>query len=299
MIVAPRFKPSDPCYPSEEHHPSERDIEEPEDSEEESYPISDSDLRELGWENKRFANLQELETAAEDTILGDVRRLVLGRDGRPREKMPDSVYHNTAVDTIADGCGMIRKAYIKIKTNNRVKAETGKTYFPDICLYGYNRCGPNRKPLYDQTIGDFVSPHVFFEFSWKTSESEERETIDTLMNEYQVDPNAALYTPRVGYVVKARFQRIQQGITLQRPSNLVGLDVYRVPRGCTLHDAENDQNGAQHWAYQPNGPEVLITITAAELGITGFWGWMFGGLKVKCSYLFKEIKEALPDNIPR
>ena len=83
--------------------------------------------------------------------------------------------------------------------------------------------------------------------------------MDTLTTGYQGDPNAALYTPRVGYLVKARFQRNQQGEELlHRPSNMVALDVDRVPRGYTLHDAKHNQNGARHWAYQPNGPEVLI-----------------------------------------
>ena len=106
--------------------------------------------------------------------------------------------------------------------------------------------------------------HVIFEISWTSDEGKELQKMNDIMNQDHGFPGLGGF-PTVGYLIKTNFQHIHQGVWEHRPSNMVGIDIYRVHRGTTIQNA-------QHWKYQPGGPEVLITITAADLGITGFWG---------------------------
>ena len=70
---------------------------------------------------------------------------------------------------------------------------------------------------------------------------------------------------------------------------MAGLDIYRLPHGTTIADARDpNKSNAQHWYYKPDGPEIYITITPQDLGITGLWAWICGEYKIKASAIFKK-----------
>ena len=71
-----------------------------------------------------------------------------------------------------------------------------------------------------------------------------------------------------------------------------GLDIYRLPHGTTVSDARDPNNSdAQHWRYIPGGPEVYITITPQDLGITGLWAWICGEYKIAASSIFESMQK--------
>jgi hypothetical protein len=67
---------------------------------------------------------------------------------------------------------------------------------------------------------------------------------------------------RAGYLIKVRFIGGQKS----------GFDVYKVPRGKTAADAMANTGGVEHWVYTtPSQVDVIIEVTAADLGMVGFW----------------------------
>ena len=71
------------------------------------------------------------------------------------------------------------------------------------------------------------------------------------------DPNNS--APRLGYLLKVRLSSKRLGDDR--------MDIYRIPRGATVQDAIAGQNGATKQTYTPEGNDVVMTITAQDLGI--------------------------------
>ena len=79
--------------------------------------------------------------------------------------------------------------------------------------------------------------------------------------------------------------------------DLEGVHVYRQPHGTTMADAEASRNGAESWYYCPTDPqfsrEVVVTITAGDIGITGLEAWYFektvGNIELKISDVFSRM----------
>ena len=117
-----------------------------------------------------------------------------------------------------------------------------------------------------------VHPDVVFQFSWGNTKGYEKDSLNDMMNRASVVPfqphNEA---PRLGFLLKTRKKR-------KRNNNgrriIAGMDLYRVPRGCTFDDAVANRNGASHITYLRGDPDVVIEVRAQDLGIEGFWAWV-------------------------
>jgi hypothetical protein len=75
--------------------------------------------------------------------------------------------------------------------------------------------------------------------------------------------------PTLGFLVKVRTHRRKR--THNNRKILTKIDVYRIPRGATLEDAKANRNGASHASYSPGQQDVIMTITAHDLGIRVVW----------------------------
>lgn len=111
-----------------------------------------------------------------------------------------------------------------------------------------------------------VNPDVVFQFSWTNADAYEEEAINDMMNRAVVTPttNPNNSAPRVGYLLKVRLS--SKGLADDR-KKLSRMDVYRIPRGATVQDAIAEQSGATKQTYTPEGNDVVMTITAQDLGI--------------------------------
>lgn len=100
--------------------------------------------------------------------------------------------------------------------------------------------------------------------------------------------------PRLGYLIKVKMSRKRTLAGGIKTYDLKGVHIYRQPHGTTMADAEASRNGAESWYYCPTDPqfsrEVVITITAGDIGITGLEAWYFekivGNSELKISYIF-------------
>lgn len=118
-----------------------------------------------------------------------------------------------------------------------------------------------------------VNPDVVFQFSWGNGEGYQIEAIDEMMNRALVvyvphQPNNE--APRLGFLVKLRTHGPNKG-TRDDWRKLREVDVYRIPRGTTFEDAKASRNGASHASYAAGQQDVVLEITAQDLGIEGFW----------------------------
>jgi len=48
-----------------------------------------------------------------------------------------------------------------------------------------------------------------------------------------------------------------------------GLDIFKVPRGKTVADAMANNGCASHFSYTPGQEDVIVEITASDLGVLG------------------------------
>ena len=71
--------------------------------------------------------------------------------------------------------------------------------------------------------------------------------------------------PRLGFLIKIRVhgsKRTHDGRKIIRQ-----IDAYRLPCGTTAADAKANRNGASYQAYVPGGVDVIMQVTAADLGV--------------------------------
>lgn len=115
-----------------------------------------------------------------------------------------------------------------------------------------------------------VNPDVVFQFSWMNADAYEEQAIDDMMNRAVVtptatgNPNPNNSAPRLGYLLKVRLSSKRLGDDRKKLSRM---DVYRIPRGATVQDAIAGSNGATKETYIPGGNDVVMTVTAQDLGI--------------------------------
>ena len=143
---------------------------------------------------------------------------------------------------------------------------------PDCAFWGFPNCERREKPnnaLMPKKANPpkkipKVSPDVVIQFSWRKGKDYEMEALNDIMNR-TAEAVAGNSPPRLGYLIKVHF-----GTSRKK----AGFDVYRVPRGTTVADAENNRNGAQKLIYNEGEHDVVIKITPEDLGIpvTGFRG---------------------------
>lgn len=76
---------------------------------------------------------------------------------------------------------------------------------------------------------------------------------------------------------------------------MVGLDIYRLPHGTTISDAENLTNGAAKWTYKPGGQDCDIAITPLDLGITGIWAMLCGEYRIPASEVYAKMSKYQKD----
>ncbi|KAL3915226.1 MAG: hypothetical protein SGILL_005747 [Bacillariaceae sp.] len=111
-----------------------------------------------------------------------------------------------------------------------------------------------------------VNPDVVFQFSWTDSDAYEEKAIDDMMNRAVVTPtgNPNNSAPRLGYLLKVRLSSKRLADDRRKLSRM---DVYRIPRGTTVQDAIAGRNGATKETFTPGGNDVVMTVTAQDLGV--------------------------------
>jgi len=166
---------------------------------------------------------------------------------------------------------------------------------PDVSFFGKPRCVADED-------GDLIPynydavPDIVLQFSWRNDIGYEEEAIDDMMNcavETERGP-ASLTHPRVGYLIKVRFDKkrtLPSALKGNKTQDILGLDVYRLPRGTTVDDAISGKKGASKFTYTPRGADQnqTIDITPQDLGFTQPVAW--SGYQILVSRLFNEMNE--------
>jgi hypothetical protein len=146
---------------------------------------------------------------------------------------------------------------------------------PDISFWGFPKCERDDnelspKPAHPPVMRPKVNPDVVIQFSWRNTKGYEFEALNDIMVRSESSDSST--PPSVGYLVKVRF------------SPQPGFDIYKVPHRATVDDAEKNINGASKLTYNWGGPDVVIKITAVDLGIqvpaTGIWDCFVGTLRL-------------------
>ena len=178
-------------------------------------------------------------------------------------------------------------------STTKIHLANGRSRDPDLSYWGYPRCVCDKKGNLHPIWG--TVPDVIIQFSWKNTRKYEIDAINDIMNKAKEDQSAgaaSLTRPRLGYLIKVRFSKKRKlvGGNLET-QDMVGLDIYRIPHGATVRNAIDQTNNAQHWRYEPGDPEILITITPQDLGISGIWAWYCGNYVLKASDIFTDMEE--------
>ena len=215
-----------------------------------------------------------LEAALKNLGLSD-EPIVLGDDGKAYYYMPGD-QHNEATGLIArnftlwaqDLKGIARKN-TNIKLGPRLpgappprKRRKPKTRLPDVALWGRSKCelkngGKVSKPqrINPASAQPVVHPHVVIQVSNFNDEDYEVDAINDLATRAVAGQGTQ---PRLGVLIKDR--------EADPPGVQAGFDIYYLPNGTYMSDALNGTNGARHVVYHHTGPDVLVTITEADLG---------------------------------
>jgi len=164
---------------------------------------------------------------------------------------------------------------------------------PDVSFFGAPRCVADEDGDLIPYNGDAV-PDVVLQFSWRNAGGYEEDAIDDMMN-YAVETErgpATLNHPRVGYLIKVRFKKkrtLPNALEGSKTQDIGGLDVYRLPRGTTVDDAINGNNGASKFTYTPDDSDQnqTIDINPQDLGFTQPVAW--NGYQILVYRLFNEM----------
>lgn len=228
-----------------------------------------------GLRGRRFNDFYELQQAAEELEYGDTRFTL---DGNGYAIMP-SPEHGRACDFLRDELDDLSKGWLgrwgKAKSDNaqEVNRPTRRNPTsrrePDAAFWGYQKCEyvkPGNRRIYKvkKVPGSRYNfdPDVVINFSWENKWEAEVNAMNDMMNIGGLGNTNV--QPHVGFLIKI----IKSG----NPRVATGLNIYRIPRGCTVDDAINGTNGASHFVYthgQMN--DVFIEITPEELGFEGRW----------------------------
>ena len=238
---------------------------------------------------KTYDFLDELDADLNSRGLDDLPVVIDPKSKKPRLRMTSGAHNKVVGKYIRafDRCwGKNRWGVATGKTNIYIQAQPGRLVTrrrPDIAFWGYDKCElskfgvlmpkdlatpPKIHETREQTA--CVYPDVVFHFSWKNTMGYEVEAINAIMNRALVVPEQPNHeAPTLGFLVKARTHPRKR--THDNRKILTQIDVYRIPRGATLEDAKANRNGACYAAYIPGQQDVILEVTAQDLGIKGFW----------------------------
>ena len=271
-----------------EEHNSNIAASENEEDVEESYLDSqegDEEVAELPEElaslaRRKFETEEELQSALDELGCADYR-IELSSEGYAYVMAPNichnlatTVLHNNFVDWQKGWFGRkwgVATSTIGLELSTPTANTRRKTRDPDVSLWGFPKCTSDpfdgdlimtKLPAASfpgATKDRVVDPDVVIQFSWKNTKNYEIAALNDLMNLTGVGNGNS--PPRVGYLIKVRFAS----------DSPVGFDIYKVPRGATVADAESNLNGAEHWEYIHGQADFVVEIMPSDLGVEGWW----------------------------
>ena len=242
-------------------------------------------------------NEDELEAALEAALknlkLSD-ERIVLGDDGKAYYYMPGDEHNEATRLIVRKFCLWARdvKGIAGQNTNVKLgprlagappprKRRKPKTRLPDIALWGQSKCELDNDGkvlgvlrVSSASTQPDVFPHVDIQVGMFNDEDYEVDAINDLATRAVAGQGEQ---PRLGVLIKLR--------EANPPGVQAGFDIYYLPNGTYMMDALNGTNGARHAVYNHTGPDVLVTITEADLGglNLSFWqsikDFLLGGSK--------------------
>ena len=244
-----------------------------------------------------FDTQDELLNELERLGFGDLR-VILDDDGKAYLFIP-SDNHNEATSEVvrkfnkwaADWKGCVTGEHNAIIDQSYPITPTPKKQRrlrqPDVSFWGFPKCGRTAngplkpKPAHPPSNFPKLNLDVVIQFCWRNKKSYEYEALNDMMIRTATVPKDT--PPRLGYLIKVRFETSR---------SKAGFDIYKVPHGATIADAENSRNGAQKLTYNVGEQDVVITIAPADLGIptAGFWnslrGMFCGDFKISMKELY-------------
>lgn len=241
-----------------------------------------------------YPSEEALQYALDNAGIGDPPIIFV--KGKPRMIMPSDQHNfftSQYVDIFAMWSVTTWGRWGFCSGTHKIHLPNRKSRDLDLSYWGYPRCSHNNNGHWVPTVRDSV-PDVVIQFSWKNKKSYEEDAIDDMMNRgLETDGGApSTIRPAVGYLVKVKFLRkraLSGAIKGCKTQDIEGLDIYRLPYGTTIMDAESTTNGAEKWTYFPRGEGLNIVISPAELGITGIWAMLCGEYKIPLSEIYEEM----------
>jgi hypothetical protein len=246
-----------------------------------------------GDRDRVYKSEEELERVLAEAGVGDLRVVLV--KGKPKLVNP-SDQHNFITSVYAFKFSFRWGRWGFCSGTHKIHLPQGKSRDPDLSYWGYPRCiKRDNGTLQPNDTGSI--PDVIIQFSWQNRKQYEVDAINDMMNRgLESDHGAPSATrPTLGYLVKVRFSKkrtLAGAIKGSKTQDIEGLDIYRLPHGTTIADAQNVNNtDAELWHYTPGGPEIIIVIAPQDLGITGTMAWLCGEYRIKASELFQDMKK--------
>ena len=249
-----------------------------------------SEIAEEIGKDRCFETEQELEDALDKAGVGDLPVVLVG--GKLRLIMP-SVQHNEFTTYYANDFTLnwAKDRWGLSSPTHKIHLSNGRSRDPDLSFWGFPRCIRDEEKNLSLAVKGSVAD-VIIQFCWKNTQAYEENAIDDMMN-LSLEKNRGDVSharPSLGYLIKVQFSKKRKLPGGDKIQDMAGLDIYRLPHGTTIANACDPNNlNAQHWYYKPDGPEIYITITPQDLGITGLWAWICGEYKIKASAIFKNM----------
>ena len=248
--------------------------------------------------DKTYATEEDLQSSLNNAGIGDLPVVLV--NGQPRLMMP-SDQHNTFTSKYVNHFANWSKLKWGYSSGtHKIHLSNGESRDPDLSYWGFPRCSRDSEGQLEPTDLGSV-PDVIIQFSWKNTKAYEGKAINDMMTQSLEKDHGALSLtrPAVGYLIKVKFSRkrpLPGAIKGSLTQDIAGLDIYRLPHGTTIADAESATNGAEKWTYSPGGgQDRAIVITPAELGITGIWAFVCGDYKISVSEIYKKINKYQKD----
>lgn len=243
--------------------------------------------------DRTFDAEESLHHFMDENGIGDFRIVLLDR--KPHLVTPTD-QHNSFTSKHVFEFAVLHGKWGYVSGTHNVHLSTNSHREPDVSFFGYPRCIRNKKGVWEPNDRGAV-PDVVIQISWRKKRGYKEDAVDDMMNLARVKERGALSQdhPRFGYLLKVRYSKkrpLPGAIKGTKTQDLEGLDIFRLPHGTIVDDAINGRNGASKWAYFPNnGTDSEIHVRPQDLGITGFWSFVWGGYKVKMSEVFHKMND--------
>ena len=242
-----------------------------------------------GLSNKTYEFLDDLEQDMKNHGFPDLFVVLDPKTRKPRLRITTGA-HDKITDSFArefnEHWGKNRWGAASESTNVFIQPLPGRKPTrrkPDIAFWGYGKCVLNENgTMFPKDLDsppkltnstseqtERVNPDVVFQFSWGNSFGYEKNAINDMMNRALVMPQQPNNeAPKLGFLVKVRTgsKRCSNG-----RRKLLRIDVFRIPCGTTVADAEASRNGSSKASYVPGQKDVVVEVSAKDLGIEGFW----------------------------